>query len=200
MAEGNNGDKTLHQIAGAFKDLATVVADSPNAELEVAPFSRACSLVSPLFGCLGVAFKFAEMDYVAKVDDLAEASKSIKTLQSLIDRDVQANSVRTAGSRTRNLLRVKRGLDMVRVLFEQIVVTEGNSLRDPASKAYEQVFAPYHGWAIRKAVSAGMYVLPSKEQLLKKLNEDGEARAERVVIYEIYLQLHVLALTLKYRA
>lgn len=50
----------------------------------------------------------------------------------------------------------------------------GNSLRDPASKAYAQVFAPHHGWAIRKAVAAGMYALPTKAQLLNKLNEDGE--------------------------
>lgn len=49
-----------------------------------------------------------------------------------------------------------------------------NSLNDPASKAYAQVFAPYHGWVIRKAVAAGMYALPTKVQLLKKLNEDGE--------------------------
>ena len=48
----------------------------------------------------------------------------------------------------------------------------GNSLRDPASKAYAQVFAPHHGWAIRKAVGAGMYALPTKAQLLSKLNED----------------------------
>lgn len=51
----------------------------------------------------------------------------------------------------------------------------GNSLKDPASKAYAQVFAPHHGWAIRKAVAAGMYALPTKAQLLKKLNEDGES-------------------------
>ncbi|XP_020203396.1 accelerated cell death 11 [Cajanus cajan] len=176
MAEAN-GDKTLRKIADAFKALSTVVTDSATADLDVASFSRACSLVSPLFGCLGVAFKFAEMDYVAKVHDLAEASKSIETLQSLVDLDVKGDSVRKAGSHTRNLLRVKRGLDMVRVLFEQILVTQGNSLRDPASKAYEQVFAPHHGWAIRKAVSAGMYVLPTKEQLLTKLNED-EASAK----------------------
>ncbi|KAJ6995554.1 hypothetical protein NC653_018122 [Populus alba x Populus x berolinensis] len=59
------------------------------------------------------------MDYVAKVHDLAEASKSIDTLQ-----DIERNSVRKGGSHSRNLLRVKRGLDMVRVLFEQIMVTE----------------------------------------------------------------------------
>ncbi|BAT87666.1 hypothetical protein LR48_Vigan09g184100 [Vigna angularis] len=185
MAEGS-GDRTLPRIAEAFKDLASVVTDSLNAEVKVAPFSHACSLVSPLFGCLGVAFKFAEMDYVAKVHDLAEASKSIQSLQSLIDLDVRGGTVRKGGSHTRNLLRVKRGLDMVRVLFEQILVTEGNSLKDPASKAYDQVFAPHHGWAIRKAVAAGMYVLPTKEQLLKKLNED-EASAK------VHMQSYVTA-------
>ncbi|KAK9140482.1 hypothetical protein Scep_010163 [Stephania cephalantha] len=163
--------KPLRKIADAFKDLAAA-ADSETLSMEVQSFSHACSLVSPLFGCLGIAFKFAEMDYVAKVDDLAEASKSIATLNSLLDRDVAQNSVRKAGSHSRNLLRVKRGLDMVRVLFEQILLSEGNSLRDPASMAYSHVFAPHHGWAIRKAVAAGMYVLPTRAQLLKKLNED----------------------------
>ncbi|KAL9456396.1 hypothetical protein AB3S75_005593 [Citrus x aurantiifolia] len=168
---GTDNDKPLTKISESFKELATTV-NSQAADVELAAFSRACSYVSPLFGCLGIAFKFAEMDYVAKVDDLAEASKSILTLQSVIDRDIEGNCVRKAGSHTRNLLRVKRGLDMVRVLFEQILAAEGNSLKDPASKAYAQVFAPHHGWAIRKAVAAGMYALPTRAQLLRKLNED----------------------------
>ncbi|CAL5410221.1 unnamed protein product [Camellia sinensis] len=174
MANSVDDDqKPLKKIAEAFKDLAnTLNSQTPDAQLEVGPFSHACSLVSPLFGCLGIAFKFAEMDYVSKVHDLCETSKSIGTLQIMIDRDMEANCVRKGGSHTRNLLRVKRGLDMVRVLFEQIIVTDGNSLKDPASTAYAQVFAPHHGWAIRKAVAAGMYALPTKAQLLKKLNED----------------------------
>ncbi|XP_010241182.1 PREDICTED: accelerated cell death 11 isoform X2 [Nelumbo nucifera] len=166
-----DGEKPLRKIAEAFKDLSVTV-NSQTQDVEVAPFSHACSLVSPLFGCLGIAFKFAEMDYVAKVVDLTEASKSIDTLRTMLDRDIQHNCVRKAGSHSRNLLRVKRGLDMVRVLFEQILATEGNSLKGPASKAYDQVFAPHHGWAIRKAVAAGMYALPTRAQLLRKLNED----------------------------
>ncbi|KAJ4980546.1 hypothetical protein NE237_031383 [Protea cynaroides] len=168
MAEG---EKPLVKIAVAFQDLAATVK-SEALDVKVAPFSHACSLVSPLFGCLGIAFKFAEMDYVAKVHDLAEASKSIETLPTLLVRDIENDCVRTAGSHSRNLLRVKRGIDMVRVLFEQIVASEGSSLKDPASVAYAKVFAPHHGWAIRKAVAAGMYALPSKAQLMKKLNED----------------------------
>jgi len=143
--------------------------------MDAAAFSRACSNVSVLFGCLGIAFKFAKMDYVAKVDDLLEASNSISTLPSMVELDIQKDTVRAVGSHTRNLLRVKRGIDMVKVLFEKMLVTEGNSLRDAASVAYAQVFAPHHGWVIRKAVAAGMYALPSKSQLLKKLNEDEES-------------------------
>ncbi|KAK3188670.1 hypothetical protein Dsin_028231 [Dipteronia sinensis] len=173
MADLENNEKPLKKIADAFNDLAaTVNSQTPGADVEVAPFSRACSLVSPLFGCLGIAFKFAEMDYVAKVHDLAEASKSIGSLQIMLDRDIEENRVRKPGSHTRNLLRVKRGLDMVKVLFEQIIAAEGNSLKDPASKAYAQVFAPHHGWAIRKAVAAGMYALPTRAQLLSMLNEN----------------------------
>ncbi|XP_071724946.1 accelerated cell death 11 [Rutidosis leptorrhynchoides] len=166
--------KPLRKMADAFKELSNTLNNNtqPNKELAVAPFSHACSLVSPLFGCLGIAFKFAEMDYVAKVRDLADASENIVTLNAMLDRDIEAKTVRRGGSHTRNLLRVKRGIDMVKMLFEQILATEGNSLRDPASKAYAHVFAPYHGWAIRKAVGAGMYALPTKAQLLKKLNED----------------------------
>lgn len=168
---GTDNDKPLTKISESFKELAATV-NLQASDVELAAFSRACSYVSPLFGCLGIAFKFAEMDYVAKVDDLAEASKSILTLQSVIDRDIEGNCVKKAGSHTRNLLKVKRGLDMVRVLFEQILAAEGNSLKDPASKAYAQVLAPHHGWAIRKAVAAGMYALPTRAQLLRKLNED----------------------------
>jgi hypothetical protein len=67
MAEPIIAEKALHQIAVAFKDLANTVSNSQTAEVEVAPFSHACSLISPLFGSLGFAFKFAEMDFVAKV-------------------------------------------------------------------------------------------------------------------------------------
>jgi hypothetical protein len=48
------------------------------------------------------------------------------------------------------------------------------SLYDAATAAYGQVCAPFHSWAIRKAVGAGMYTLPSREQLIERLNETGK--------------------------
>ncbi|PKA61987.1 hypothetical protein AXF42_Ash019193 [Apostasia shenzhenica] len=178
----SEGEKPLLRIADAFASLAETVRSDSEA-LEVAPFSDACSRVSILFGCLGIAFKFAEMDYVAKVEDLKAASSGISTLQSMLESDIQRNCVTQAGSHSRNLLRVKRGIDMVKVLFEEILAADGNSLKDPASVAYAKVFAPHHGWAIRKAVAAGMYVLPSKSQLLKKLNVDEESARVQMLKY-----------------
>ena len=58
-------------------------------------------------------------------------------------------------------------------LFQTLVPCSDCSLRDAASTAYAQVCAPYHTWTIKKAVGAGMYALPTREQLLLRLNENG---------------------------
>jgi hypothetical protein len=59
-------DKPLRRIGASFEDLAAVAKQQQPAAMAAGDFSRACSHVSVLFGCLGIAFKFAEMDYVAK--------------------------------------------------------------------------------------------------------------------------------------
>lgn len=62
---GAGEERALRKIAAAFEPLADV-ATSGGAAMELGPFSHACARVSVLFGCLGIAFKFAEKDYVAK--------------------------------------------------------------------------------------------------------------------------------------
>ena len=58
------------------------------------------------------------------MSDLLEASESISTLQELLDRDIEADCVKKFGSHSRNLMKVRRGLQMVRVLFEEIIASE----------------------------------------------------------------------------
>lgn len=171
--EGSTDLKPLSAVVEAFEELARIIESGPK-DLRLAQFSDACSLVSVLFGCLGIAFKFAELEYVAKVHDLLEASKTYNTLENVLDHDIDNDTVRKPGSHSRNLRRVRQGLDLLRTLFEQFLSPNGCSLKKAASTAYTQVCAPYHTWAIRKAVSVGMYTLPTKEQLILKLNEtDG---------------------------
>ncbi|KAE8796635.1 Glycolipid transfer protein [Hordeum vulgare] len=62
----NEADKPLRRIGASFEQLAAVAKQQQQPAMAAGDFSRACSNVSVLFGCLGIAFKFAEMDYVAK--------------------------------------------------------------------------------------------------------------------------------------
>ena len=58
----------LSAIAQAFEELSEFLGCQMKVEeLRLDTFCDACSLVSVLFSCLGLAFKFAEMKYVAKV-------------------------------------------------------------------------------------------------------------------------------------
>lgn len=73
MARGRE-EKPLRRIAESFKELADSLKGSSRAaevvvvgDLDVGPFSLACSHVSVLFSTLGIAFKFAQHDYVSKV-------------------------------------------------------------------------------------------------------------------------------------
>ena len=61
----------LSSIADAFEELSDLIkkdkSNGASFELRLKPFCDACSLVSVLFGSLGIAFKFAEMEYTSKV-------------------------------------------------------------------------------------------------------------------------------------
>ncbi|GAB2297046.1 hypothetical protein Dimus_031150 [Dionaea muscipula] len=169
----------LATIVEAFEELAEIVNDSKE-DLRLKPFTDACALVSVLFDSLGFAFKFAQMEYCAKVRGLAEASRTYATLQNVIEVDVKNETVKCQGSLSRNLRRVRQGLHLITALFHQFVSTCDCSLREAASTAYSQTCAPYHAWAVRATVAAGMYALPSRDQLLLKLNETDQSAEKRM--------------------
>ncbi|KAK8940726.1 hypothetical protein KSP39_PZI010154 [Platanthera zijinensis] len=162
----------LTAVAEAFEELGRSW-DCRSEELQVEPFVFACSHVAELFGCLGFAFKFAQIEYVSKVNGLLEASKLFDNLSNILDNDVKNDVVRKPGSHSRNLRRVRLGLDLLRTMFEQFLSSEEISPKEAASSAYAQVCAPFHTWAIRTAVGAGMCTLPTRDHLLLKLGDTG---------------------------
>lgn len=165
--------RPLPIIASAFTKL--VNGWQEREDLATSHFAEACDHLSILFQLLGVAFSFGGRDYIEKVKDLKKASATYGTLPQLVDNDVQKGTVRKPGSHSRNLLRVKRGLELNRALFEILLTDSSVSLKDSALKAYNEVFAPYHSWTIQRVVGAGMFALPSKQKFLQRLNEDEQS-------------------------
>ncbi|KAG5411342.1 hypothetical protein IGI04_007661 [Brassica rapa subsp. trilocularis] len=169
-------------IADAFKELAVLV-NTPGLDVPVKNFSDACSRFFVVFKVLktGMFPRFAEIDYVTKASNLTP------TLELMVDRDIEANCVRKVGSHTRNLLRIKRSLEMMRVMCEVLLDTESDySLRDATFTAYNQVFAPHHGWAIQQAVATGIGSLLPKTLLSGMFNETEET-------FKIHAQSYVTA-------
>lgn len=58
-----------------------------------------------------------------QVRDLSEASEIFGSLNSILDYDVRNDTVRTPGSLSRNLRRVRQGLDLIRALFQNFLST-----------------------------------------------------------------------------
>ncbi|KAL5699689.1 hypothetical protein ACHQM5_030558 [Ranunculus cassubicifolius] len=163
--------KPLSEAVGAFQAFGIQLRSQPQ-RVELAAFCQACSLATPVFDAIGTGILvFAKVDWIAKIDDLSKASESFSTLEAMVDQDFRLNTYRKMGSHSRNLLRVKRALELFSVFFEQILDTGGNSLQDPGFEAYKKVFATHHGPAIRNAVLGYMNELPTKTQFFENLNE-----------------------------
>jgi len=68
MDQGEVIEQPLTAIAEAFEELSKWMKEKKDARhIRLDTFCQAASLVSVLFRCLGLAFKFAELEYVAKV-------------------------------------------------------------------------------------------------------------------------------------
>ncbi|KAJ0793760.1 putative glycolipid transfer protein [Helianthus annuus] len=107
----------LSLIADAFEVISNSVNKDASVELHLKPFCDACSLISMLFGSLEITFKFVELEYTSKVNDLADASILYGTLSIVIDCDVKTDAVKSDESLTHKLRRVRQGLDLIRELF-----------------------------------------------------------------------------------
>ncbi|KAB1218620.1 hypothetical protein CJ030_MR3G026500 [Morella rubra] len=117
----------LSAVAEAFEEMAKLLKSrKEDQQLRLDTFCEACSLVSVFFGCLGLAFKFAESEYLSKIQ---------------------------------------------------------HSLKEAASRAYRQIWAPYHRWSVRTAVAAGMCTLPAREKLLVKLKETDSSAEKKMRRY-----------------
>ncbi|KAB2607419.1 hypothetical protein D8674_007136 [Pyrus ussuriensis x Pyrus communis] len=156
---GRKDERILTRLANEFELLAAQL-NSPVPTMEIDKFTQSCHLVSPLIRHLGVAMKFADIEYSAKVSGVVRAGKSVNTLEDLLDRDIQKNTIKHFSSSSRMLIKVKRSLEMLKIIFEKIMASSENTLMDPVNTAYKQTAA------------GALQNLPTKSLFFKRLKVD----------------------------
>lgn len=131
-------------------------------------------------------FGFVSSDVIEKIGILRDYRKSLDaekyaSVQGMLKHEVKegttANKKKASGART--LLRLHRALEFISELLVKIKDTD-NSIKfsGVAIKAYDDTLAKHHPWLVKKAVHVAMYMLPSRQDLLKKMNvnDDEEGR------------------------
>ncbi|KAI3955677.1 hypothetical protein MKW92_013214 [Papaver armeniacum] len=170
----------LRKMSVAFRDLAATV--NQGMEMEVRPFAQACSYIASLVQHLGPHFRFAVADFEPKVANINAASQSFRTLKSMLEADIERNNVQNPGSPSRDLLRFKRVIEVLKVLFEMILDTDfddqgDNSMDSQGWVAYSRVFGEQHEPGLKTKVLRFLPKIPSKAQFLVNLKENEESCA-----------------------
>ncbi|KAI3833872.1 hypothetical protein MKW92_023767, partial [Papaver armeniacum] len=145
----------MGKMSLAFKDLKATM----NQDLEVRPFAKACSFVTSITNHLNPFFGFALIDLTEKIADIDGASRSFRTLKPMVQADIEKNNVYTVGSHSRNLLRVKRVIEMVKLYGDNSFVNQG----------LVTVFGQNHGEAVKAQFSRYLDFVPTKAEFLDKL-------------------------------
>ncbi|CAK9154132.1 unnamed protein product, partial [Ilex paraguariensis] len=87
---------------------------------------------------------------------------------------------------SRDLVRVKRSIAMLRVIFEQILKNNRkDSLTGPVNVAYDNILAPYHSYIANRFVHLFTMVedLPTMEKLLEQLGETWDSAVDHMDRY-----------------
>ncbi|KAL5538277.1 hypothetical protein UlMin_045947 [Ulmus minor] len=81
---------------------------------------------------------------ISNVNIILKDSTSEETVHAIL-REIAAGTAKKKNSRSINIVRMTRMIEMAKLVFQQIKINEGpDSIIDPMIAAYDQVFAPYH--------------------------------------------------------
>ncbi|KAF0898378.1 hypothetical protein E2562_007221 [Oryza meyeriana var. granulata] len=179
--------RPLAEYAAELEALSGSVRTAP--PLRLKPLVQACHHALAFFDLVGVEAAFWKTEYTERLVELERASEAMDTAEELVDRDVAAGRVRATGTRSNNLVRVKRGIELKRALFQLMLA----QLQRPAvvsfdglvSMAYATVFARYHDKNVQSTVADSICAIPVKSisDFFATINETDESAAAEMQKY-----------------
>ncbi|RZC48187.1 hypothetical protein C5167_041132 [Papaver somniferum] len=145
----------LKTMSVAFRKLETTV--NQGREIEVKPFIEACSTINSLTSHLHSGPISVVGDLNEEVSAIKNASTTYSTLNSMLE----------AGIERDNVLNLRRVIEVVENLFQDILDTDfddedDNSLVDQGYRAYSMVFGQHLGDSFRTNIAKFVHLIPSK--------------------------------------
>ncbi|XP_068748310.1 glycolipid transfer protein-like isoform X1 [Montipora capricornis] len=141
--------------------------------IDTEPFLDAASQVVPFFDVLGpTAFAPVKSDINGNIKKLrekyAQDLEKFKTLQDLVESEMQAGTTLEKNSATDALLWLKRALQFIIVFLEEVLTGEEDLVKC-AKKAYEYSLKKFHGWIVQGIFSVAMKAVPYRKDFMNKL-------------------------------
>ncbi|XP_067945438.1 ceramide-1-phosphate transfer protein-like [Watersipora subatra] len=157
-------------------------------EVHLANYCNAWRELNKFLNTLGTLFTFVTNDVAEKADILETYLKSnpknYKTVNSMLKFEVDnriTNTKKPSASRT--LLRLHRALLYIITLFEKLSTARADAEVSSISKdAYQLTLGKHHPWLVRQASYLAMYSLPSRSNLLHRI-DSGRGAEARVVTH-----------------
>ncbi|KAL5538381.1 hypothetical protein UlMin_042737 [Ulmus minor] len=133
---------TLRNLVDALQALANTI-NSENPHIMITQFVQVPHRFD--LSVLGIAFVYLNWHVEEKVNIILKDSTPEETVQAILEREIAAGTAKKKNSRSINIVRMTRMIEMAKIVFQQIKINEGpDSIIDPMIAAYDQVFAPYH--------------------------------------------------------
>lgn len=153
-------------------------------KIETKQFLDAASEIVPFFDVLGpTAFGPVKSDINGNIKKLREKHaqdvERFKTLQDIVESEIEAGTTLAKNSATDALLWLKRALQFV-IIFLKEVLTGEQDLVKCAKKAYEGSLKKYHGWIVQGIFSMAMKAVPYRKDFMDKLGR-GKVDEEEVL-------------------
>lgn len=165
----------LRQLAVGFHNLAQTGASNGSPPMTISALADACDPLLNMINLMGTFSTEAWGEEItAKVGTLRSASNQMTTLEELIDRDIAYNRVRFPNSNSRVLVLVRRSIEGLKVLAEELLTGRDVTLQAAAERAYTDIFHPYHDDTTRFTAAEAISVFPSRELAMLVLGETAD--------------------------
>lgn len=159
-------------------------------------FCHTCHLLEPFFDHLGTIFHFAKSELIHKRETVVAVQDDCATLPEVFAAEKKNGTHLKKHSPARNLHRLAITLEFMLHVFDKVCHDESMVFRSAVQQAYDVTLANIHVWAVRTAVKAGLYSLPSRESFFQQIGETqasgvqggGElVRAARGVVQRLHV-------------